>query len=318
MRKTIMALGMSVAMIMPVYAQDVPKLIISVGSETGTYMKLVKELSEVCKSVTIDARTSSGSPENMDRLKNNRVSAAFMQSDILFHYKKQSEEYLQFPVLVVLHTEEIHVLALRESGLKEGGIAGFNKKDVVFSDLSDLKKRKVGAAGGSVITSKILAGEGDVDYETVEFTKTSDAITGLERGQVHAVVIVGGAPLSDLEKLDHRKFKLIPVGKDITNRVDKIYRKTAINYPNLRSDTLPTVAANAVIVTRQYNSPGRQVGQIAFRKCFMEKIEELKETPETHAKWQVIKPWERIAAWPWYKLDGDKVPTDLPEPDAKK
>lgn len=309
MKRFVLAIGVVAAFSTPAYPQDkLPNLIIAVGGPTGTYMTMMKELNEVCKDrVNLELIVSKGSTENLESLVNNRVAAAFVQSDILYAYSRNTAKYNIYQTLVAFHPEEIHVISLRET--KVGTRLGLGGREI--ENLSDLKGLKVGAAGGSVVTSEILAGAGG-EYDTIPFANNDEVISALERKQIQAAVIVGGAPLTVIEKLDGRKFKLVPIGDSISNRVDKVYRKASVNYSNLNSGEVPTLAPVAIMITQQYSVPRRQVAQKAFRHCFVEAIEEIKETPRTHTKWRAITAWDRGVGWPWYNLEGDK-PQPVPE-----
>jgi hypothetical protein len=46
--------------------------------------------------------------------------------------------------------------------------------------------------------------------------------------------------------------------------------------------------------------------QVAFRKCFFEKLDEIKETPGFHPKWQNVEAWDR-GVWQWLDLPGDQA-----------
>jgi ABC-type amino acid transport substrate-binding protein len=107
------------------------------------------------------------------------------------------------------------------------------KKDIVFDSLGDLKGYKVGAAGGSQITARILQGQGG-DFEFVSFKDNNELLRGLERGDIQAAVIVGGQPLEIITKLSGDKFKLIPIGDRISGRVQQVYRKASLSYPQSR------------------------------------------------------------------------------------
>lgn len=279
------------------------RLIIADASSSGTYKSMLVEIKDVCDgNISIDeAAVKGGAVENLDALVNNRASAAFLHSDVIYSAAMADPSYRNLKTLVALYPEEIHVLALRNSKATTGGVGGYFSKTVTFNSLSDLKGFAVGAAGGGVITARLLTGQGGGEFNVVAFDSGSEVLNALKTGQIHAAIFVGGAPLPNISQLSADEFKLIPIGESISGRMGGVYRPATINYTNLKSGQIRTLAPQALIVTRKYNTPKMVTPQAAFRACFYRNLEELRETPGKHPKWQLVDPNDH-GVWEWYDI----------------
>jgi TRAP-type uncharacterized transport system substrate-binding protein len=295
------------------------EFLISAASSSGTYKLMLGEIKKFCddEDFTIkEIPNNGGATENLEALVNNTVSAAFLHSDVIYAMAQADSKYRNYKTLVNLYGEDIHVLALRIAKEKTGGVAGYGATPVVYSTLADLANRNIGAAGGSVITARILTGQGEGHFNVVPFDDGKDVIEALTNGHIQAAIFVGGSPLPNLAQLNATDFKLLPLGDAIASKVSGVYRPATINYTNLKSGPIKTLAASAIILTRQYKTPKMIAPQARFRECFYNKLDELRETPGTHKKWQEIDPSDH-GVWEWYDLPAASPAT--PEaPETKK
>jgi len=331
LKKILLSGLMALAMAAVASAADAPSnpnvmhFKIADSSSSGTYATMVKQIKDVCQSdnyVIEEAPAKGGALENLEALDNNEVSAAFLHSDIMAVRSQADSKWKKYQTLVALYPEEIHVIALRNSGIKTGGTLGtsYGAKDVIFNSLSDLGadpkvRYKVGGAGGGVLTAQNLGGHGRY-FDVVPFDSGKDLIPALQAGKIQAVIFVGGAPLANVAALDWKTFKLLPIGEAITGSVGGTYRQATISYSNLKSGDVKTLAPQATVVTRKYTVAKLVAPQRRFRECFYEKLTELQETPGTHAKWQQVKPEsEDHGVWDWYEFPAEAATATAP---AKK
>ncbi len=288
----------------PALAQN-NKLLIAASSSSGTYAKMLGEIIEVCSSddlsITEVKSVKGGAPGNLAALMNNEVSAAFLHSDVIYAAAAADSAYRQLQTLVSLYPEEVHVVVKRSSGLKKGGTMGIGAKPVEFNTLADLRGYKVGGAGGGAITAKVLQGSGEGGFEVIEKATGDELLGALAGGEVQAAIFVGGAPLEVIKKLDASTYKLIPIPEEIFNRVSSIYKRATINYPGLTTSAIKTVAPSAILLTRKYKSPKMVGPQQKFRACFYQNLDELKETPGKHTKWQLVNENDQ-GTWTWLEL----------------
>lgn len=294
------------ALALPARAESIK---VATGGPKGTYTRMFAEMYERCKdTLTIVPVATSGSVENVDKLKGNDVNAAFAQADVLFLRQLRSEDMSNLKTLVALHKEQIHVIALTDSKLTEGGIGiGSFKaraKPVVFQTVADLAGRRVAAAGGSAVTASVIQLQSGIPFELVELPDADAVVAAVRSGQVEAGLLVGGAPLGNIAALG-KDFKLLAFPEAVTDRLKQVYGPARLSYSNLSAGNVPTIATEAVLVTRTYKTEKMTSALAAFRACVFANLDELKETTGTHPAWQGVT--EDHGKWPWYDLTQPKV-----------
>lgn len=292
------------------------KLLVADASSSGTYHSMLKEISSVCSTpdsglIIERVDLKGGATENLQALMNNEASAAFMHSDVIYAMAQSDAKYQSLFTLVALYPEEIHIIAKRNSGVKTGGTLGFGAKATEFNSLGDLKGYKLGAAGGGFLTAKILQGTGEGGFEVVQFDHGPDLLPALNDGRVQAIVFVGGAPLKNVRDLSASDYKLLPIPEAMRAKLGGVYKPAVVTYPNLRASGIQTMSADAIILTRKYSTPKMRAPQQKFRDCFYAKLDELKETPKLHPKWQAIDPANH-GKWQWYDLPVAQGPVVVP------
>lgn len=278
-------------------AQGSAPLRISTGVAGGTYATMLKDLAETCQGpvgAPIVGVAGSGAGESLDRLLNNEIAAAFVQTDLL-HARATTEDLGRVRALVALHPEPIHVLA-RRAPLKEGGVLGWGQRETVLRSLADLGGRRVGAWGGAVATATLIRLQGEVDYRLSEFSGPDDALAALRGGQVDALVAVGGAPLAWLRGLG-RDVQLLPITEPLATRLRQLYRPARLTYANLGAQGLPTLATEAVLAVRDVRTPAAVTPLLRLRQCLTERIDTLRDTPGRHPAWAQVEP-QAVARWP--------------------
>lgn len=306
--KSVLALLFLVLLPTGAFAQLVQlqqNMLVAAASSSGTYAAMLSEIKDVCLDENLNITTTDtkqgGATDNLAALKENRVQAAFLHSDVIYAAAQSDPDYRLLKTLVALYPEEIHVVALRNSITKKPGIGGFVSGYVQFNTLSDLAGYTVGASGGSYVTAQILKGQGEGKFLTVEFPNGGAVLNALKANQIQAAIFVGGSPLPNIVPLKAEEYKLLPIGESIAARVTGVYRPATINYRNLNSGSIKTLAASALILTRKYTIHKMIAPQAAFRQCFYDKLDELKETPGKHPKWQQVDPKDH-GVWEWYEL----------------
>lgn len=273
---------------------------VATGSPKGTYASMFKELTNACgPAVPMVETPSTGSMDNLNMLVGNQVNAAFVQSDVLY-LRARTEELGNVKTLLALHSEAVHIVALADSGMKSGGVMGIGGDKVVFSDLSQLGGQRVGAAGGSTITAQVIRLQSEIPFNVVAFDTNDAALAALVKREVQAVILVGGAPLGSVAGLD-RNYKLLSISPAVQEKLKGVYRTTRLNYPKMAAAGVPTVATDALFVTREYKTERMTSSLKAFRQCALSKLDELKETTGTHPAWQGVDANNK-GKWAWYDL----------------
>lgn len=299
MKKTLTILAIAVS-----FAAQAQQLQVSTGGAQNTYSKMFKQLAERCGGVTpLIEVNSTGSNENIDRLVGNEVNAAFVQSDVLY-LRARTEELGNVKTLVALHPEQVHIVTRASSGIKEGGTLGIGAKEVVFTDLTSLAGRRVGAAGGSLMTAQVIRLQSEVSYTVHPFDKDADVLKSLEGGAIDAAILVGGAPLGSVAALGPQ-FKLLSVAPATVEKLKGVYKPAVLNYAKMNSRGISTVATEALFVTREYKTDKMVQGLSKLRTCFNNNLSDLKETTNTHPAWQKVEANNR-GKWAWYDLPAGK------------
>lgn len=309
MKKTLVTL-MVLAFSFTVMAQE---FLVADGSSSGTYKQFLKEISVATadSGITFKEIESHGAVENLGLLVDNKVMGAFMHSDVIMHRSKNestSQLDTKFKTLLALFPEDVHFLALTESKRKVGTTFGWGGKLVVLKSIDDLSGFNVGAAGaagGGWITANMVKLVSDIPYKVMPtYESGADVIKALDSGEIDAAVFVGAAPLPNLEKLGPQ-YKILQITGNTADKLKIQYRPSSVTYTKMSPNPVSTVAAQCLFVSKTYKSAKMVDTLDKFRKSFNDKLDEIKETPGNHPKWQTVDS-ELHGPWPWLKLPSDK------------
>lgn len=300
-------LGTAVAQT-PIVQSGPVEILIAAGSSSGTYKQFLKEIVSVTgDTVSFKEVDSHGSVENLDLLINNRVMAAFMHSDVIY-FRAQSTDLSRFKTLLALFKEDVHFLTLTTGKRTTGGTMGFNKTIITVNSVDDLGKpgMKVGAAGGGFITAQVIRLQAQIGYEVVQFPSGSAVLTALNAGEIDAAVFVGAAPLPNLSNLGP-EYKLLSMGDTTASRLKAVYSPTSYTYIKMRPEPITSIAADALLVAREYKTPRFVLALKQFRATFNQRLDEIRETPGTSPAWSQVQQWG-ASKWPMLDL-GDPTTT---------
>jgi uncharacterized protein len=274
---------------------------VATGGPKGTYHALFANIAEKCgEQMAMIEVPSSGSLENLDKLTGKEVGAAFMQTDALFA-SAQGRDLGNIKTLVAFNREAAHVVAMANSGLKtSGNMVGMNKQDIVFGTAEDLNGYKIAAAGGSVITAQLVKLQGQVNWTIVPAKDNDEAIAWLKSGQVQAVMMVGGQPFPLMKTLGS-DMKLLSFKQGTVDLLKTVYVADKLSYPKLSPTAISTIATEALLVTRTYNTPDK-IGDLAkLRKCVYDNIGAWKDADGAHPAWEQVNA-ENKGKWAYYIL----------------
>lgn len=268
-----------------------PTLNVATGSPTGTYSAMFKNVGLLCtQSAYLKERGTSGSLENIDLLLNNEVSLAFVQSDVLKARQQidQDPRVENIRALLPLHREEVHLFA-RPAVVKKNILGKTSVTGV--QNFADLKGKRVGAWGGSVITARVVGAMTGVSYQIVTFKDQPTAFAALQGGQVDAVLAVVGQPATWVKNLSGVQLVAVPTNP----KLGAIYTPARLFYPNLGPQSVPTIAVQSVLATRDFKTPDKKTLLLDYQKCAMDKLVNLQEDEGMHPKWQDVD----FKTWPW-------------------
>lgn len=279
---------------MPTFAQQ--QLIVSTGGSGGAYFPMVNELAQACSSsLLVVNRQSSGCEENLNNLLGNKVNAVMCQADAIFA-RSQQQNVAHVKTLLAMHPEEVHLVALRGAGTRQGFISSL----VPYRGLEDFTGKNIGAAGGSVTSAKIIRLQSEVAFNLTEFKSNAELLEGLKSRKVDGAILVGGAPMSIVEELSGADFTLVPFSQNTVSRLKNVYSPARLHYANLNAN-VTTIATDALLLTREYKSPEMIQALANFRACAFAAIPKLQDLTGTHPKWQLVDV-NKKGTWQWYDL----------------
>ncbi len=217
-------------------------LTIATGTPEGTYYQIAQDIKQVAEKegIPIEIVQTNGSFDNINLLGSEKVDLAILQLDVLKFTSEMMQARANFNVLkelkviLNLYFEEIHVIT------KNDAIRSLNQLDG--------KKVAVGPeGGGSALTAEVLLAANGLSIQKL-FDAPNEALQKLERGELDALIFVGGAPVPAFEQLD-KSFHFVQLPANPI--LEQIYQKKKIDktiYP--WAGEVETFAVPSVIMTR--------------------------------------------------------------------
>lgn len=296
---------------------------ITTGSKKGTYYQIGKDLAkyvapDAC--IKLEVLNSNGSIENSKNLRSPKfpkLKFAIVQNDVLQALKKAADAgdteaknlVDNLRVLTPLYNEEIHIISKVKSGIK------------TYSDLKDkvisIGKAKSGTAMTSLLLYKELFGKRLKKFQLESF---DDALLSLNKGDVDAIIKVGGQPLErlskDMTKEMDKYIQLVKYDKGSSKHypIVSYYSETIKkeNYPWLLVDT-PTLSTKAFLITFNYTQKITQKNLKRFIESFKKHLSEMQRSATVdistpHLKWKQVSnscaPMLQ-GGWEYYKVIND-------------
>lgn len=249
MKKFLFGILMLLTMTSLAYSQEIK---LATGSETGVYNTVAgPKLKEQMGKMPLSFVTSNGSLDNIEKLNNKEVTAAFVQMDALAYSPKSSD----LAMVKTLYPEYVYLIARTDSP--------DSIKDFDFSKT----KFAIGKDGsGTYVTWKTISATSKSGYDKIATIPVggSRAIALLESREVDGVLLIGGLGMGDVARAnqDKGKFKLVALDdKNFTSVVYKgqnIYTKAELSekqFPGLikaakiGTNTVQTLTVPAALVT---------------------------------------------------------------------
>lgn len=294
-------LGSVAQMPPPAFSPGPQALVVATGASSGTYARFFKEITDVCNQPALNewkdknGLPTSGSRQTLDLLTSNLAAIGFVQIDSLFARQQfdKDDRVAGIKTLLVLYPEEVHIVARQSSGN--------------VRDFEDLGNKKVASWGGSLITAWTIFGRTGirpVEIRDVGSKGWSAAKDALDKGEVHAIIAVGGQPYAAVQELGP-EYKLVPFTR--YDAVKDIYDRTTLNgYSNLSRIGVETISTQSALVTRDYKTPERVKAVTDLRRCILDKLPEIRETTGTHPKWELVSA-KNTSRWPAYEAVAPKL-----------
>jgi TRAP transporter TAXI family solute receptor len=229
-------------LLMFLFCQPALALTIATGTPEGTYYQIAQDIKQIAEKegIPVEIIQTNGSFDNINLLGLEKVDLAILQLDVLkvtsdaMQAKAGFNVLKEIKVILNLYFEEIHVIT---------------KNDGIRS-LSQLEGKKVAVGpdrSGSALTAEVLLTAYDLRVEKF-FDAPNDALQKLERGELDALIFVGGAPVPAFEKLDPSfRFVRLPSNPIL----EQLYQRKKIDkgvYP--WAGEVETFAVPSAIMTR--------------------------------------------------------------------
>jgi TRAP transporter TAXI family solute receptor len=204
-------------------------LTIATGPSDGTYIQIARDIQKVAQKdgIKLEIRATQGSFENMVLLGDMKVDLAIAQIDALEFFAKVMKPqgidvFGAIRVILNLYPEEIHVLtnssAINSFLQLQGKRVSFGPKN-----------------GGSALTGEVLLETYGMQVEKL-FLDPKDALEGLKKNQLDAMIFVGGAPLPLFKNLGS-SFRFVDLPRN--EFLEKIYSRRTLDR-TLYDWTIPT------------------------------------------------------------------------------
>jgi uncharacterized protein len=204
-------------------------LTIATGPSDGTYIQIARDIQKVSQKdgISLEILPTQGSFENMVLLGDKKVDLAIAQIDALGFFAKVMKPqginvFETIRVLLHLYPEEIHVLtnnsAINSFLQLQGKRVSFGPKN-----------------GGSALTGEVLLDTYGMKVEK-SYLDPKDALEGLKKNQLDAMIFVGGAPVPLFKNLGSG-FRFVDLPRD--ESLEKTYDRKTLDR-SLYDWTIPT------------------------------------------------------------------------------
>jgi TRAP transporter TAXI family solute receptor len=278
--------GLALAVALPAAAQELQGNIVT-GPAAGTDLAIGRDIAALAADcgLTLNVRESAGSVENMQAVRDRRVTQfGIVQSDVLEYYQtfqgddpalRRAAEGVR--VAFPLYDAEVHLLARRE-----------------IDDLAGLAGRRVAIGlpdGGTHLTAELVLDLAGVAPAEKLAIGPEAALAALRAGEIDAMFDVTGVPAELYAGVDDPDLHLLPLGGPVLEAVYAPAEIAAGSYPFVAAP-VKTVAVRTVLVTFDFD-PGRNAYQAASCRLVADvshlvltRLERLRETG--HPEWGAV------------------------------
>ena len=262
---------------------------LTAGSDTGTYIKIARDIAKVAEPRMNIRVSPGGSLRNIDRIRYDReYQFAIVQYDALV-YKALLDPALQHQIRVIfpLYNEEIHILVRRGAGI---------------DSLKDLAGKRVNIGRedtGPWITGSIIRALEELSWEEHNLLP-QDALLALLEDKIDAMIYTVGQPWGLAQEMEAEYGSDVMLLGYESEELAPYFPKSKIaanTYPWQPEDVV-LHATKAILVTYNY-APGNNKPQRFshyYEKIYdlvgaiTENLDTLRET--AHPKWGEIDPFD--------------------------
>ena len=271
------------------------------GSNSGTYIKIARDIKEITKGKMNIEVYNGGSLENIEKVLKDRDSQfAIVQYDALLYREKiLGDRNLRNKIKMIfpLYNEEIHLIVRKDRGIYK---------------IDDLEGKKVNMDkrnSGCWVTATMIKKFRNLEWREFNYPP-KEALMKLISGDIDAFIYVVGQPAPILAKLPASSKEVI---KLISPEVSNFYPETVIkkeSYKWLDRD-VKTNTTKALLITYNYNEKlALKLGKRVY--YYMDNIKKLSKIiydnlsylrANRHPKWKEINPYDTQGVkWPIHPL----------------
>lgn len=309
----LLGFGLTLAYITPAHAQSEQFVVAGGGgAKNGSvYSTVIGEFATVCNGpseLAITEQNTKGGTENLELLRNNKVNAAIIPTDLYLAAKMDNPTSVaNLRTLFTLHNEDTLFIARADAKI-EGGVSMFGHNvggdKVFYNTVESLKGHTIGAVGGAAVTARITSDMLQLGMKIQQFGATADMLKALESHQIDAVVISAGKDSPAVKSLPAGKFKILPLRAN--ESLARVYKPIKVQYDNLNEGrAVDTLTARANFMVRTLRSPQGQAKLAKLRKCFNDNLGAIQDKNGTAAAWQDVDGNDR-GRGEWYDLPAVK------------
>jgi TRAP-type uncharacterized transport system substrate-binding protein len=258
------------------------------GPKGKVYELMIKDMQTVCGAeVSICAVPSIGGLPNLMMLSSNQTELGIAQLDTLQVMAGGGDENIAaLQGVMPLHTNLLHILALR-NGSKVGVTAmPFSGQTQVIRKFSDLRGLKIAVVGSTQLLGQTLNKQTGFAMELLLAETDDQAIKMMQDNQVQAIFTDGGWPLPSIaSRLPTSGLALVEFDLPAPPRFTIVQR----TYQNLDSFNNKYLGSPNMLVTRPFKASGDMGKKVAtLQSCLIRHLEELKEG-RFQAAWKDVK-----------------------------
>lgn len=289
-------------------------VLVGTGDPKGTYSIMFNDLKPFCNGMAEEFTESKSGFQSIGFLLGRKIDAAIVQADVM-GYMDRTDEMVskKLRALAALHANSMHIIVLREGTMvKTEGWMG-KKSTVVVENLRQLANRPVAVFGSAEITAIIINERLKLNLIPIDASTYQEGLAKLQRGEVFALLAMGGKPINWVEQLDGKIYSLANTESGDIAAMQKPYKNIQVSYPNLRVVGANTLSVNNDIIVWDYQSGKQAAKLLAFKKYLENSLEEIKDTRGSHPSWQSVEA-ENLSnvSWPAYSPKLTAAETSAP------
>jgi TRAP transporter TAXI family solute receptor len=263
------------------------------GTIGGTYVQFGADLASVLddgNKLRVLPIVGRGSVQSVaDILFLQGVDLGIVRADTLDYLEKKGfakDIKKQFTYVTKLYNEEMHVIASKSV---------HNLKEL------DGKTISVDLPNGGTFITALTVFERLGMKPNVVYIEQRIALEKLKKGEIDAVIVVGGKPYKSVSSFKDNRFHLVTVNYDKPLQADYLPATlTAADYPNLVSkdeQTVDTIAVPAVLAAYNWAPNTDRYRKLAqFVDAFFTKFPTF-QNPPFHPKWKEVSLAAPLAGW---------------------